>query len=142
MDNQIHYRNDTGQILRGRGGGEIRPLADFWTPDYEDPALGLTILEDNTPPVVRNESGNITLTSTPQKVDIPSPLRDPSIMEVTVQAEDGARIELGFNRESDPTAPVDSITKYCERVDTKLADCLWLSGSGVARVIFKEVLSG
>jgi len=141
MQNQIHYRNDTGLILRGRGGREIRPLESFWTPDYEDPALELTILEDNTPPIVR-ASSEVSVTATPQQVLIPSPQRAAALIEITVQAvTDGARIEVGFNREADPTAPVDAITRYCERVDTRRAYCLWLSGTGTARVIFKEVLN-
>jgi len=137
LENAIHYRNDTGRILKGRRGGEIRPFADFWTPDYEDPELGLTILEDNTPPVIR-QSLEIAVTSTPQQVLIPWP-RESDLMEVTVQAvSDASRIEVGFNREADPTGTVDAITRYCERVNTRRAYCLWLSGTGAARVIFKE----
>jgi hypothetical protein len=63
-------------------------------------------------------------------------------MEVTAQAvSGGAAIRLGFNREADPTSPVDSFTSYRETVDTRRVYCLWLSGSGTARVIFKEVTS-
>ena len=142
MKNYVHYKNETDNVLIGRKGRVIRPLDDFWTLDYEDPALGLTMLEDNTPSVVRDESCEIVVTEMLQQVHIPFPKRDPFSIEVTVQAvTSGARIDLRFNRQDDKTAPVDQYTSYCERVDTRRVYCLWLSGTGTARVIFKEVLS-
>lgn len=138
-ERQIHYVNDTGRVLRRRSGEEIRPYAGFWTHEYETPDSGFTILEDNTPPVV--QSLEIAVSGTPTQVLIPGP-KNSCYMEVTVQAKtDGSALELGFNRPGDPTAPVDAITRYCETVDTRRAYCLWLSGAGVARVIFKEVLA-
>lgn len=139
VDNQVLYKNETGFAKRRRGGEEVRPGESFQSTHYEPADAGFTIIEDNLPPVVRS-SEEVAATSTPQKVDIPGPLRS-VFMEVTVQAvSDGARIEVGFNRPDDPTAPVDTFTKYNERVDTRRAWCLYLSGSGTARVIFKEVL--
>ncbi|MDR2528685.1 MAG: hypothetical protein LBD04_06680 [Synergistaceae bacterium] len=137
-EKRIHYINETGRILRRRGGFEVRPLADFWTRDYEASDSGFTLLEDNTPSVA--QSFEIAVTGAPTRVLIPEP-KNSRYMEVTVQAKtDGSAIELGFNRASDPTAPVDAITLYRETVDTRRAYCLWLSGAGVARVIFKELL--
>ena len=137
---KIHYRNDTGKVLRDRGGREIRPLDDFWSDEYEPAELGLTILEDLTAPIVSSEE--IPVSSTPIQIDIPTPTLHPYLIETTVQAvSSGARIEVGFNRATDDTGPVDSLTQYCERIDTRRAYCLWLSGSGTARVIFKEVLN-
>lgn len=139
MKNQVHYKNNTGNILQRRSGEEIRPGAEFLSHEYESSDLRLTILEDTLPSIVR-DSQSVSVTTTPQKIDIPGPARS-VYMEVTIQAvSDGARIEVGFNRPDDPTAPVDAFTRYNERVDTRLAHCLWLSGSGTARVIFKEVL--
>jgi hypothetical protein len=137
---KIHYKNETGTVLRKRGGEEVLPFADFWALEYEASDSGFTILEDNTPPVVR-QSLNIELTGSPQRILIPGPTHS-GVMEITIQAiGDETAVEVGFNRETDPTAPVDSYTRYCERVDTRIAYCLWLSGNGVARVIFKEVLN-
>jgi hypothetical protein len=139
MTQEIHYVNNSGATLRRRGGEEIRPLAGFWTSEYEPGDGGFTVLEDNTLPVVRG-SLELAVTATPQQVLIPGP-RNSLFMEVTVQAvTDGGRVEVGFNRETDPTAPVDGVTRYCETVDTRKAYCLWLSGTGTARVIFKELL--
>ena len=138
-EKRIHYVNDTGRVLRRRGGEEIRPFADFWTHEYEASDSGFTILEDNTPSVV--QSLEIAVSGTPTQVLIPGP-KNSCYVETTVQAKtDGSAIELGFNRSGDPTAPVDAITRYCETIDTRRAYCLWLSGAGVARVIFKEVLA-
>lgn len=140
MNNKVQYKNESGKVLRRRGGEEIRPGDSFWSSYYEPSDLELTIVEDHMPSVVR-DSQEITVSSAAQEVAIPGPLRS-VYMEVTVQAvSDGARIEVGFNRASDPTAPVDTFTRYNERVDTRWAHSLWLSGSGTARVIFKEVLS-
>jgi hypothetical protein len=137
---KIRYKNNSGTALRRRGGEEVPPLADFWTSEYEAGGSGFTLLTDNTAPVVR-QSLHVPLTGEPQQILIPEPEYSGK-MEVTVQAiGDGASVEVGFNRKTDPTAPVDSYTRYCERVDTRRAYCLWLSGAGVARVIFKEVLN-
>jgi hypothetical protein len=139
---KIHYRNDTGKILRRRGGEEIRPLADFWTVEYEPTNLGLTILEDNTSPIVPIVGADIVTSGTPQQILLPPPTLHPYYIEVTVQAaSDGASIDLGFNKESDPTSKIDALTSFHQVVDTRKVFCLWLSGSGLARVVFKEVLA-
>jgi hypothetical protein len=138
---KIHYANKTGKILRRRGGEEIRPLADFWTTEYEPTNLGLTILEDNTAPVVPIVGADIVASGAPQQVLLPPPMLHPYYLEVTVQAaSDGAAIKLGFNRSSDPTSQIDALTSFCQVIDTRKVFCLWLSGSGLARVIFKEVI--
>jgi hypothetical protein len=137
----IHYRNDTGAIVRGRNGAEIRPGADFWTSEYEPSEYELTILEDNMPPVIPAVSMDVGLTGTPHEILVPSPKHHPHLMEVCVQIiSDGAECLLRFNKNNAPSAPVDGFTTYAERVDTRLVRSLFVSGSGVARVIFKEVI--
>jgi hypothetical protein len=140
MSGKIRYRNETGVVVTRRGGETVRPLGEFWTPDYEPPEIGLTIVEDFTPPIVR-DTVEQTLTGTPVRVDIPSPRLHPYLIEALVRsASEGTTINLGFNRVGDETATIDDDVAYNECVDTRRVYCLWLSGTGTARVIFKEVL--
>jgi hypothetical protein len=139
---KIHYKNETGYVLRRRGGEEVRPLNDFWTSEYERSDSGFTILEDLTEPVIPVTGQEIALTSEPQEIPLPTPKRDPYSLEVVVHVLNSeSSAVMSFNRPGDPTAPVDIYTNYCERIDTRRVRALWLSGTGSARVIFKEVLS-
>ena len=81
---KIHYKNESGTVLRKRGGEEVFPLADFWALEYEASDSGFTILEDNTSPVVR-QSLNVELTGSPQRILIPEPAHS-DVMEITIQA--------------------------------------------------------
>ena len=138
---KIHYINNTGKILRRRGGEEIRPLADFWANEYEPSNLGLTILEDNTYPIVPIVGAELVTSGTPQQLLVPPPTLHPYCIEVTVQAaSNGATINLGFNKQTDSTSKIDALTSFCQVIDTRRVFCLWLSGSGLARIIFKEVM--
>jgi hypothetical protein len=140
MPYRILYRNETGRVVRRRDGGEVRPLDEFWTDEYEPDSLGLTIVEDRTSSVVMDTIEH-TLDSTPYKISIPRPNLHPYLTEILVrQLESGEILDLGFNKATDETASIDEAMAYNERVDTRKAHCLYLSGSGTARVIFKEVL--
>jgi hypothetical protein len=140
MPDKILYRNETGKVLRRRGGEEVRPHEEFWADEYEPTDLGLTVAEDNTQTVVMDTIERV-LDDTPYKIDIPRPNYHPYLTEVLVrQMTSGQTLNLGFNKPSDETAALDELMAYNEYVDTRKAYCLYLSGSGTAKVIFKEVL--
>jgi hypothetical protein len=134
------YRNETGKVLRRRGGEEVRPHEEFWADEYEPTDLGLTVVEDKTQTVVMDTIEH-DLDFEPYRIDIPRPNLHPYLTEVLVrQMTSGETLNLGFNKPSDETAALDALMVYNEQVDTRKAYCLYLSGTGTARVIFKEVL--
>ena len=138
---EIHYLNETGKILRNRAGVEIRPGEDFWATGYEPNDLGLTILEDNTSDIILKIE-ELTLDATQVEVEIPVPTIHAFLVEVLVyQSEETGTVLVRFNKESNQAMPVDASIIYNEYVDTRKARSLFISGTGKAKIIFKDVLN-